>query len=289
MDLEELDGEHYSRLLAASECDTAEDIVVEMRQYFLELLNEAYAHVFAVGDLDYKTDGFYAFDALLQSVALATVDVDHQGKLHDYEYTDIFPFVETFKSFVHRKWRQWRSRWTNQPKASRRGSTRSFQHLQHRVLRTLAFIRAHVLAEEKLRSTLDRFLASSSEGQESDGLRKAVETVVSECQTQVKAARRFLDDLPSQETESILSHFVANLLLRKLAEFVEKSASDGVLLVTEARRYFQLIDQYMDDAKTCDVPCSKVKHANRQLSTMVEETGPPSSEFEDFGQRINED
>ena len=96
-------GEQYVSLLQATkhasrrsleepnsreECQT--DLLVEMRQIFLELLREAYTLQEEMGELDDQHKGFL-FDILIQSVDLAINEVRYDNKgIEDWQHTGMF-------------------------------------------------------------------------------------------------------------------------------------------------------------------------------------------------------
>lgn len=96
-------GEQFIRVLQATNRaasfrvmseEVQREIVVEIRQVFLELLGEAYHHQLDVGELDEKEDNRYLFDLLMHSVALATNSVEHDhSPIEDWQYTEIFRFT----------------------------------------------------------------------------------------------------------------------------------------------------------------------------------------------------
>jgi hypothetical protein len=96
-------GQHYMNLLQvtrrASEhiTKTAEseaykkELLLEMRQIFLELLREAYKFSIEVGELDAKNHGGFLCDVLIQSVDLALNDVRYDDMpIDDWKHTEIF-------------------------------------------------------------------------------------------------------------------------------------------------------------------------------------------------------
>ena len=84
---------HASRLSLEepnSRDEVKTDLLVEMRQIFLELLREAYKLQEEVGELDDQHKGFL-FDILTQSVDLAVNEVRYDNKrIEDWQHTGIF-------------------------------------------------------------------------------------------------------------------------------------------------------------------------------------------------------
>ena len=95
-------GQQYMNLLQATRrasdhiSETAEieykhQLLIEMRQIFLELLREAYKFSIEVGELDAKNHGGFLSDVLMQSVDLALNDVRYDDlPIDDWKHTEIF-------------------------------------------------------------------------------------------------------------------------------------------------------------------------------------------------------
>ena len=67
------------------------ELLVEMRQIFLELLREAYKVELELGELDQKQHNGFLFDVLIQSVDLAVNEVRYDNKpIEDWQHTEIF-------------------------------------------------------------------------------------------------------------------------------------------------------------------------------------------------------
>lgn len=170
-------------------------LLVEMRQIFLELLREAYKVEEEVGELDQKEHNGYLFEVLTQSVDLAINEVIYDKKpIEDWKHTEIF-FRRDAKKAEHSsslrsssigsriQRRSSRKYFVDTAIESKRsGSQNSFasslmsivsfdttensiqkkthvgmKRIRLDVLRALAFIQAHKMAVAKLRLYVNRF------------------------------------------------------------------------------------------------------------------------------------
>ena len=233
------------RLLDATDRGCPNEMIFELRQIFMELLNEAYNKELSNGELDEREDNGHNIDILRQSVAFATTDVEHLESIHDWEYTENFAYQEDAKSFIIRKMLELTGR-------SRDHNT-GYEYQKHRILilRSLAFIEAHRQAEQKL-IRYTKALASSSvdEGDISLLVGNGTEAVLGESAAQVEKAKTFLEGFPEAEINNIVSRYVCSILLHKLSKFVEQNAEDGILTKKEAKGFLDKIDRNIQDTHT---------------------------------------
>jgi hypothetical protein len=216
--------------------------VVEMRQLFLELLNQAYSGEMAKGELHEREDSGFNADLLRQSVLSAAgapvADVDQHVPLYDWEHTNNFIVLEDAKSFAIRKYQHATGREKDIRNASRYLTKRTA------VMRALAFIEVHRLAEKKFMSYVDSSASISMEEEFTEAVfRSATEIVLDENAKQVAEAQKILDRFPPEQLISMISHYACTILLHRLATFVERNSSDGVLTKKEARVFLKRIDQ----------------------------------------------
>jgi hypothetical protein len=81
-------SEHISK---TAEIEFKNQVLIDMRQIFLELLREAYKFSIEVGELDAKNHGGFLSDVLMQSVDLALNDVRYDDMpIDDWKHTEIF-------------------------------------------------------------------------------------------------------------------------------------------------------------------------------------------------------
>ena len=77
----------------------------------------------------------------------------------------------------------------------------------------------------------------------------AIDAVIGESARQIAEAQTELDRIPPHRIDNIVSNHVATILLRRLANFVEKRANDGFLTKKEARLYLNKIDHNIRNAQ----------------------------------------
>ena len=173
------------------------------------------------------------------------VPVGNNEELHDWQYASEARLVEDARSLLFRWYR------------SSRGHTESCTYLhqkrRNKVLRALAFIEAHNIAEKGLRAYIDSIAAGSLEESEDTGwiAGDAVDIVLSESRMQVTLAQETLEKY-RQHVESIKSHYVCTILLHRLTAFVEQHARSGLLTTKEAQSQIARIEQSIQSAHSCD-------------------------------------
>jgi hypothetical protein len=118
------------------------------------------------------------------------------------------------------------------------------------VLRAISFIEAHESAENKLSSFVHSLSAVSIDDDEMATflIGNAIDIVLSESAQQVVEAEAELSAFAPQRIDNIVSNHVATILLRRLADFIERRATDGFLTKKEARNYLNKIDQNIRNA-----------------------------------------
>jgi hypothetical protein len=96
---------------------------------------------------------------------------------------------------------------------------------------------------------VDSLAAASIEEEAADiYFGNAVDVVLKESAKQVSEAQKFLGTFLASKIQSFLSHYIAAILLHRLAAFVEKSANDGLLTKKEANTYLEKIDRNLQAA-----------------------------------------
>jgi hypothetical protein len=276
-----LDATHRAssgRLSVEHETNT---ILVEMRQIFLELLGEAYKLQLELGELDEKEDNGYMFDVLMQSVALATNDVEHEDSpIEDWKYTQLFRFMERGRatedgssllgdadppgpsvasggSFLGSTPPRAGLAWllsgsaasaTSEAHGATDGNVPSrdraaARQLRLDVLRALAFKEGHELAATRMRLYSDRLRDLGD-----DTVREVVHPAILQCleesRRQVEEAEQMLEhEISDRDLEIILSHYCARILIRRLMKFTERKVEDGLLGKIEGRKYLKDLDR----------------------------------------------
>jgi hypothetical protein len=247
-------AERYIQLLNTRREACPEGAVVEMRQLFLELLNQGYNKEMAKGELHGREDSGFNADLLRQSVLQCAADVDHQEPIHDWEYTNNFRLYDDPKLFVIRKYQQATGRVQDDC------CTFIYRKTRTAVMRALAFSEAHRIAEKRLKFYVDSFASISMEEEfttstsrsATEIVRSATEIVLDESAKQVAEAQKILDSIPCEQLQSMISHYACTILLHRLATFVERNSGDGILTKKEAMVFLKRIDRSVQATHTCN-------------------------------------
>jgi len=227
----------------------------EIREVFLQKVGASYKA--EEEQLDNHDDNDIHLDALRQSVLFAAEDAHASptNKMRDWE---------TAKTFAHQDDDDNLDRliaWF-ETKILRR-TTEAPHPLRTGVIRALIFMEAHRRAEKDLRSYLNSTVQEynrqssnnqnvSSLGMSAADLEEAILQVLEESNSQVEEAQEWLDTMCSpQDVEIIRSHYMANILLHKVARFVEKAVSDGRLKEKEGQKFLNQIDQRVAKCRCC--------------------------------------
>ena len=231
---------HVSRIATASRNTCPDDTLQEIRGLYLDLLNEAYTDGVMNNELDEREDNGFNFHQLRESVALAAADNDNQVPINDWEYTEDFVTLEGARAFIRRQYQRL-THGIDLPE----NAAHEYHRERTAVLRAISFIYAHDLAEKKLDNFVLSIMRSSIDEDDMGVLvvEDAIETVLEESAQQVAEAQNALNQIPSSCIDKIVSNHVATILLRRLADFIEKRATDGFLTKKEARLYLDQIDQ----------------------------------------------
>ncbi|KAG7371371.1 cyclic nucleotide-binding protein [Nitzschia inconspicua] len=260
------------------------EILLEVRQIFLELLGEAYKVLLDLGELDMQEDNGYIYDTLQASVNLARNEVEHnQSTIQDWKWTEKFIFgTPTLNSAqkeesdeIHTQQRDSVASWASSnmqvgnsavPAVRDRSAAR---RLRLDVLRTIAFQQGHKMARSKLELFINR-IDIPDDGSVRETIRPALEKVKEESKEQVKEAQEMLEkEISKIDLEIILSHYCSRIIIHRLMKFIERTAEDGTLGKIEARKYLsdmdnrlrQIVEETMDQLVTgggCDPPSDQV-------------------------------
>ncbi|KAG7343805.1 cyclic nucleotide-binding protein [Nitzschia inconspicua] len=261
------------------------EILLEVRQIFLELLGEAYKVLLDLGELDMQEDNGYIYDTLQASVNLARNEVEHnQSTIQDWKWTEKFIFgtAPTLNSphkeesdEIHGPQTDPVASWASSnmqvgnsavPAVRDRSAAR---RLRLDVLRTIAFQQGHKMARSKLELFINR-IEIPDDGSVRETIRPALEKVKEESKEQVKEAQEMLEkEISKKDLEIILSHYCSRIIIHRLMKFIERTAEDGTLGKIEARKYLsdmdnrlrQIVDETMDQLVTgggCDPPSDQV-------------------------------
>lgn len=210
---------------------------MELRQIFIETLRQAYVHQVERGELDGR--------GLLDKVLFGSLDsaaVDNsQGKpLNDWEATNASTWNLLVTDGLHKMYTfQWTDKVNNDSEA------RQYARLRFQVRRTLAFLSAHTLAQQRFRIEFCK-----SEGN-ADEFTAAKQIVLEESEEEVAKAKAFLDSIDEADVASVVSHLACLILLNQHAGYVEYLASAGMLKPKEANHFLEEIDHEMDKLRHC--------------------------------------
>jgi hypothetical protein len=324
-------GEQFIRVLEAThraasfrtiDNDVQIQMLVEIRQVFLELLGETYHHQLEVGELDEKEDGGYLFDLLIQSVALAKNAVEHEeSPIEDWQYTEMFrglynkhptpnedgapslPIVspavkpkKEYSNIVGATAAYLSSMMNNSLTRHHHGGDGdggdssiaehkvTAQNIRFDVLRAICFKEGHEVAETKLQLYSNRL-----NDMDDENVRQSVQLAVQECLEESRkqthlAAEMLEKEISKQDLQIILSHYCARILIRRLMTFTERSVEDGLLGKIQARAYLKEMDGRI---RTIMVSAQKeLVEASRGVGNDVSLLGPLEEDESDNGSGI---
>merc|ERR1712194_919867 len=238
------------------------ELLIEMRQIYLEILREAYKQCLDTLELD----NAFLYKSLIESVDLAINEVRYDHKpIGDWHHLELF-----FRWNKAKKKKRKSSQSSSMRTAYANSKTAypselmslmtidnnaaediaiceakaeiSVKRLRLDVLRSIAFKRGHIMAESKLRFFVNRFDDKEDESMQAQHkvTTTAMEQVLKESRDQVRFADALLDEdeVSSDDLETILSHYCARIVIRRLSKFTELKAEEGILVKKEARKYF---------------------------------------------------
>jgi len=264
----------HTSLKSASET-SVDATVIELRKVFLALLKEVYLTALQKGEL--MDEGFNV-DALQQGVDInyACCETD---PIHDWEYTEMFPYYEDARTFL---WNAFHLQ--KKDGGIRKSQVPKERQLRIHLLRALVFIEAHKTAEKRLRQYVNSTVTNSTTSGHRDATSKALDVVLKESQMQVTEAEKVLERVPPEEMEAYVSHFVVAVILNRLSKFVEMNVEDGVLQAEEGQSYLDKINVALRENRHCQGSCvaEGADHHDRQhgmkLGSVVEASQEESQE-----------
>jgi hypothetical protein len=258
-----------------AEENTRNELLVAMRQIFLELLNEAYILQQEMGELDAEYENGFIYKTLQTSVNFAINEVEHsRSKIDDWKW--IYQFLSVGHGLLG----------SIQAAASFDFST-SLDHfdftgekkndtskLRKDVIIGLAFCQGHKMAEMKLKSYVNR-IDSHSDGK--IDVKQILQQVLDESREQRMKANEMIDNEVNQnEKEIILSCYCARILIRRLLDFTKRKAEDGMLGKIEARKYLSEMESRIKTIvsvalEQLDFSRWQPRNQDRELECVVEE------------------
>ena len=206
---------------------------IELRRIFLDTLRQAYTEAIERGELDGRS---VLGNVLLGSIEEAEVEASEGKALSDWKYTALDGWVTyiengirevySFKSF---------------------GSRTSLQTVKRQLelRRTLAFIAAHTLAQERFG------LEFCSEDTDLTEFNAAKQVILRESMSEVETAEKELKSRSKEDIESAASHLCCVILLNTYAKYMKFFAHAGLLLPKEANHFIEDCDKDINAAKTC--------------------------------------
>ena len=215
---------------------------IELRLIFIEALRHAYAHQVERGELDGR--GFVDY-VLFQSLDFSADAVSLGKPLNDWEATTVVggTWTTRIEIGINRLYSL-----DCRHGADVRSISREYISLRFEILKTLAFISAHTLAQERFKrefctgGTLEFSAAERQVLEESDRL--------------IQTAKNYLGTFEKRDVTVIVSHLACQILLNKGARYLEHLADEGLLKQKEANHFIELTGHALSGLKYC----SKKQH-----------------------------
>jgi hypothetical protein len=215
-----------------------DDKTRELRLIFLELLSTAYEKQKKHGYLDAREDDGFVYIVLKLSLEIAQDGVNRGGPLNDWECCQTFvkntSKVEKLIEGI------------TKPTAYAQSKKVSLEYQKSRIdlHRTTAFLYAHSWSRKRLEV---EFVQGSNE------LKEAAEQVCVESKLGSEKAESLYKgmDISENDRSTIIAHYVAAVLLNKMANFVEKTAADGLVTGKEAEEMVVLIEKEINVVHSC--------------------------------------
>ena len=215
---------------------------IELRLIFIEALRHAYAHQVERGELDGR--GFVDY-VLFQSLDFSADAVSLGKPLNDWEATKIVggTWTTRIEIGINRLYSL-----DCRHGADVRSISREYITLRFEILKALAFISAHTLAQERFKrefctgGTLEFSAAERQVLEESDRL--------------IQTAKAYLGTFEKRDVTVIVSHLACQILLNKGARYLEHLADEGLLKQKEANHFIELTGHALSGLKYC----SKKQH-----------------------------
>ena len=220
-----------------AEKDANEDII-ELRHFFLELLSTIYNGQLEDGELDGR-NGFVAY-SLLQSIDFASSDVDKGKSLDDWKAAHVVDkfFSNTWTKFGSNAFQSIANKkyccvkYSKNRVGDDRAHSLDYKLLKIKVLRAISFIEAH----RRARNLFTEQLSDSSVVDANE------QTVLDESNAESNEAQKELDSVDSNDLLIIKSHYFCSVLLNKMAKYAETLLDKGILEQKEATAYLNKAD-----------------------------------------------
>lgn len=210
----------------------------ELRLIFLDLLSTAYEKQKERGFLDAREDKGFVYMVLKLSLEISQDGINRGGPLNDWENCQTF-VKKTSKvdKMIER---------ITKPATYAQSKEVSSEYQKSRVdlHRATAFLHAHSWS----RKTLEAEFVQGS-----DDLKEAAEQVCLESKLESEKAESLCKGMNVSEDDRsiIIAHYVAVVLLNKMANLVEKSAANGFLSEKEAGEIVESIEKQVNILHSC--------------------------------------
>jgi hypothetical protein len=207
---------------------------IELRRIFLETLRQAYTEAIERGELDGRS---VLGNVLLGSIEEAEVDASNGIALSDWKYTALDGWV----TYIENGIREIYSLKSFRPRSSLQAVKRQLE-----VRRTLAFIAAHTLAQERFGR---EFCLDDTDMTEFNA---AKQLILRESMSEVETAKkRELRTHSREDIETAASHLCCIILLNTYAKYMKYLSRSGLLSPKEANHFIEECDKEINAAKAC--------------------------------------
>ena len=204
-----------------------ENVMLEERSIFIDLLRREYHRQLASGELDSR--GF------IPHTLLRSLDIADEGAAKGLPLDDWAGTQAASGGMIIKKGEQaLHSYRVQQSLFSRQEGDQDFHFIRTRVLQALSFIQAHQSAQETFK------IEFASVNQNS--LTLAEKTVIDESRDQVAKADSAINAFDEEDVKAVKSQYVCQILLHKAATYFEKLASNGLMTEREANEFLERYD-----------------------------------------------
>jgi hypothetical protein len=217
--------------------------IIELRHSFLSILTAVYSEQLDNGEIEGRNE--YVAYTLIQSLDIASSDVDRGAKLNDWDAAHITA-ASHLNIFTQMMKLEKCCAFKQSYQGDDLGHTAKYQQLRINVLRALAFIKAHEEA-------LERFTAQFTEE-----VCENEQTVVDEVKAEMASAQEVLKSCDKHDLDMITSHYFCTILLNQMAAYIKKLLDGGILIEREATTYLREVEKSMKYVRNCSGECTGV-------------------------------
>jgi hypothetical protein len=217
---------------------------IELRHFYLNILNAVYSKQIDHGEMDGRQ--LHVAYALIQSLDIASSDVDRGAQLNDWAAANIA--AASHLKIYAQMMRVEKCANSKRYQGDARGHTSKYQQQRIDVLRALSFIKAHEEALEKFKAQFEDPDGSFCESEQ---------RVVDEVKAEMASAREVLKSCDKHDLNMITSHYFCTILLNQMAAYIEKLLDGGILMDREATTYLEGVEKSLEYAKHCSGECRR--------------------------------